>query len=562
MLNLLAASSQPRQRLELAFPLRFKLDLALLDSRLSDCDLLEENIIQPGPMPRCEAENEPEARHVLWRAMQVCAALQQAAQLPCFEAGEIISIAPAGDAKPGWQAVIDVVVLHGFPVERIHGVVKSAFQAIDILGSPETQYQENRQKLFEFLQSSVIDPIRSALPTGKSTLSIVSGAYRNGVPFALIGPGIYQLGWGSNAVLIDRSNVDQDSRIGARLSQNKAQGNAFLKSSGLPTAEHFLVNDEVSALEAARALSWPVVVKPADRDRSEGVTVSVTTEEQLIQAFEHARNFSQNILVEKQIPGECYRILVANGSLIYALRRNPIAVTGNGNSTLLALINSEQANESRVVPWRRKVVPIWDSISQELAQEQGFQADSVIPKDTQVRLRRIESAQWGGSSTDMTANIHPENVSLAKRAAALLRLSVCGVDLITTDIERPWHETGAKILELNFAPLFSVMSRKDFQDRFIGAFFNDSGQIPIELFQGNDEKIKRKAKQAQAKRVKHGERCYLLMETTASDPEGAHYPFTGTRQTDLIRGLLRDRSVDSLVIVQGTAEAQKQLFDA
>lgn len=48
--------------------------------------------------------------------------------------------------------------------------------------------------------------------------------------------------------------------------------------------------------------------------------------------------------------------------------------------------------------------------------------------------------------------VHPDNRALAERAARLVRLDIAGVDLMTTDLSRPWWEVGGFVGEVNSQP--------------------------------------------------------------------------------------------------------------
>lgn len=48
--------------------------------------------------------------------------------------------------------------------------------------------------------------------------------------------------------------------------------------------------------------------------------------------------------------------------------------------------------------------------------------------------------------------VHPDNSKLAIAAAKALKLDICGVDMIITDIRKSWRQHGGKIIELNAQP--------------------------------------------------------------------------------------------------------------
>jgi cyanophycin synthetase len=112
---------------------------------------------------------------------------------------------------------------------------------------------------------------------------------------------------------------------------------------------------------------------------------------------------------------------------------------------------------------------------------------SVPARGVLAPLRNIESSAWGGVDEDFSSRIHPDNTSIALQAVSLLGLHIAGVDLITTDITRPWHENGAIINEVNFSPL---LGHGEISPHYVPAFLErlmpGNGRIPVEVFAGGE----------------------------------------------------------------------------
>ncbi len=100
--------------------------------------------------------------------------------------------------------------------------------------------------------------------------------------------------------------------------------------------------DVDDAWAIACEIGLPVVVKPKDGNQGKGVTVNVTTREQLIAAYAAATEFGDDILLEKYIPGNDFRLLVIGGKLVAAARRDPLQVIGDGKHSVRELV--EQVN--------------------------------------------------------------------------------------------------------------------------------------------------------------------------------------------------------------------------
>src|SRR5699024_5466053 len=86
----------------------------------------------------------------------------------------------------------------------------------------------------------------------------------------------------------------------------------------------------------------------------------------------------------------------------------------------------------------------------------GHAADSVPGKDEVVFLRSTANLSTGGTATDVTDVIHPDNREMAVRAVRAIGLDVGGVDFISPDITESYRRIGGAICEVNAAPGFRM----------------------------------------------------------------------------------------------------------
>ena len=90
------------------------------------------------------------------------------------------------------------------------------------------------------------------------------------------------------------------------------------------------MTDAADAWVAAEELGLPVVVKPRFGNQGRGVAANLSTREQIIAAYDAARQESSFVMVENYLPGRDYRLLVVGGKLTAASLREPAHVIGNG----------------------------------------------------------------------------------------------------------------------------------------------------------------------------------------------------------------------------------------
>jgi cyanophycin synthetase len=492
------------------------------------------------------------ARDLLSRVIFLARVLFRAGRIPLFDMPEIASVERRSTGTQSFRAKINFTLIDFIPGACYRLILQSSLELCNWV-SQNALTDENRQKFFGAIEERVIKQLLRLAPAGKSTVPVLQVAHQLGIPFIHIGFGAYQLGWGSKARRMQRSSTDMDSAIGVTLAQNKETAANILRMAGLPAPVHAVVRNEADALAAANKLGFPVVLKPSDRDAGLGVTVDITDEQSLRAAFEKAKKLSRSkkVIVERQVPGVCHRLFIANGELLYAVKRLPMSVLGDGTRSITDLVNAEVRKQLKRPPWSRSEILHIDDLAIVAMKQAGFEPSSIPESGTLVPLRRIESTEWGGVDEDVSALIHPENLAIAIRSAELFSLHVAGIDIIARDISIPWYEDGAIVNEVNSAPLFGG---GDISRRHIPIFFRNfiqgDGKIPIEVFAGSDNS----AKKRQGALLKQGLRCYLTSANWTVDPQGIEVKFSFDGLRNRIRALICRPDVDAIIIASEEAE--------
>ncbi|RZA34884.1 MAG: cyanophycin synthetase, partial [Lysobacteraceae bacterium] len=166
---------------------------------------------------------------------------------------------------------------------------------------------------------------------GPSTGAIVQAAVARNIPFRRLTEGsLVQFGWGSRQRRIQAAEIDATGAIAETIAQDKELSKKLLDAAGVPVPMGRSVSDPEDAWLAAQEIGLPVVIKPKDGNQGKGVTVNVTTKEQLAAGFHTASEFRDDILVERYLPGHDFRILVIGDKLVAAARRDPPFVLGDG----------------------------------------------------------------------------------------------------------------------------------------------------------------------------------------------------------------------------------------
>lgn len=488
-----------------------------------------------------------------WRIMQVAAELQRAARIPVFEPGRILSVQEDADRPGRWLAHISVVQIDYMPAHTTHLVYEAATRLLLGVAAAPASFIE-AEPLFQQLELKVLQPLGAVMQVGKSVLPLLACAYERGIPWRHLGAGVFQLGWGARSVCMHNSKVGSDSAVGVTVVQNKAVAAEWMRRAGLPAPHNRLVTNEQEVLAAQAALGWPLVVKPADRDRGEGVVVGITSPAQLLSAFRHATTLSTQILVERQAEGVCHRVLVVRGQVIYAVKRLPIAVCGDGRQTVSELIAAANNEQMARPSWDRAPLYPSDDLAKACLQQAGHSVATVLATGEWAPLRPIESTQWGGLDEDYSTILHPDNAAIACRAAALFGLDVAGIDIITPDITRPWHENGAIINEVNSSPVLgqSDSSRRTLP-QVLTCLLPEQGRISIDVCVGADQALEMAKARQQAWQAQ-GVAGYVTSHKVTLTPGGAVMPMAQQGLYTRCLALLTDKAVEALVLVIQTDE--------
>jgi len=333
---------------------------------------------------------------------------------------------------------------------------------------------------------------------GPSTGSIVDAAVARGIPYSRMTEGsMVRLGWGSKQRRIQAAEMDATSAIAEAIAQDKELTKKLLAAAGVPVPTGRSVSDAEDAWKAACEIGLPVVVKPLDGNQGKGVTVNITTKEQLFKAFSVATQFRDDILVERYMPGNDFRLLVVGDKLVAAARRDPPKVVGDGVHTILQLVEQVNLDPRRGSGHSTSLTKMRiDDIARSCLSTQGFTADSVPAKGERVNLRNNANLSTGGSATDVTDDVHPEVAARAIAAAHMVGLDICGVDLVCDSILRPIEEQGGGIVEVNAAPGLRMHLAPSFGkgravgEAIISSMFKpgETGRIPIVAVTGTNGK--------------------------------------------------------------------------
>lgn len=280
---------------------------------------------------------------------------------------------------------------------------------------------------------------RTAL--GPSTQAIVDEARRRNIPVQRLNSGsLVQLGWGIKRRLLEATITQNTSAVSVDIACDKELTKQLLRASGVPVPDGVVVYDEDEAALELLAIGDSVVIKPLDGNQGRGVSLDLKTPEEVRCAMKSALEHSSRVIIERFIPGRNIRALVVGGQFVAASERLPALVYGDGAKTVVRLI--EEANldplrgDGHEKPLTKIVV---DSVVEMTLKKQGLTLESKPHPGAPVYLRESANLSTGGQAIDITEEVQDAVRDVAERAARIIGLDVCGIDMVIPGSAVPEH---------------------------------------------------------------------------------------------------------------------------
>jgi cyanophycin synthetase len=333
-------------------------------------------------------------------------------------------------------------------LQLLHSLLPVGLRPPDVL-PPGFEFGGSRDALIRMAQRRALGP---------STASLVRSAEDRGIPWLRLNANsLIQFGHGKYQRRIQATVTSETRHIAVEIASDKEETNRILSDLGLPVPRQRLVySAEEAAMEAVR-LGFPVVVKPYNGNHGRGVSLNLQDGEHVREAFGRAREHSHAVVVENFVPGLDHRMLVVNGKLIAVARREPGHVIGDGRSTIEQLVAITNQDPRRGIGHEKILTRLeLDHQAERCLRDQNLTQQSVPPDGEKVYLRLTGNLSTGGTATDVTDIVHPDNVEMAIRAVKAIGLDVGGVDFLTQDITVSYKESGGAICEINAAPGFRM----------------------------------------------------------------------------------------------------------
>jgi cyanophycin synthetase len=330
---------------------------------------------------------------------------------------------------------------------------------------------------FNFTKKYVLEMLIGKMVKSMSTIPILHGAHQLGyetIPFlqekglfthsyALKYNRNYSIGVGHESETIISIASSRDSAMAKDIQRDKWLTNILLERLKLPVPKWSLLNSEQHLKEIFDDFKKPVVIKPTGLTGGAGVTTGIKDLEKAFKAYNYASGiisgrqrlgWQTKIMIQEQVEGEDYRLLIIRGKLRIATKRIPAFTTGDGKSSVRQLIEATNEDPRRDVfnPTHILKPIVIDEPLHSCLKEQGLSIDDIPAKGKVVQLRKEASMSRGGMTEDFTDKVNPQIKQIVESLAQTLRTFALGVDVLCKDISKPLLNGNGYIIECNTMP--------------------------------------------------------------------------------------------------------------
>src|SRR5262249_7672445 len=151
-------------------------------------------------------------------------------------------------------------------------------------------WPEARDEFIRFAQRRALGP---------STASLVKAAESRGIPWLRLNDqSLVQLGHGKYQQRIQATVTGRTPPISSELASDKEETTKMMATLGPPVPTQELVQPGAGAVRAAHRIGFPVVTKPYNGNHGRGISIRLTTDQEVAHGFAVAREHSRSVIVE------------------------------------------------------------------------------------------------------------------------------------------------------------------------------------------------------------------------------------------------------------------------
>ena len=276
--------------------------------------------------------------------------------------------------------------------------------------------------------------------------------------YKLLDTNIIKITHNNKSVIFNRLYNNLHSMYIRNLINDKSKTSTLLGRNNIPVAQHKLYEPiksekQIYDIINNHNIEYPVVVKPNDSTGGIKVFINISNKNELAHILmknflnkDIFRSKTQNIIIEKHINGESYRILCYKNKVLEIITRIPPFVIGNGIDNIKTLALKKNIS--------KKNYPI---IINELYINKKNKNLNTILKNGEKLIVNLPKINYGAYIKKIPLNqVHNDNIIMFSKINSILNSEFIGIDFMIPDLSKSFKNQLCCINEVNASPNFDV----------------------------------------------------------------------------------------------------------
>jgi cyanophycin synthetase len=304
--------------------------------------------------------------------------------------------------------------------------------------------------------------------TGLSTNSLITEMKNNGY---IIDEQNKTVKYCNNNNCITKSYKKHFNTIEAiKLVKDKFKTSSVLIKNGIPVPKFAKIdsNDNVKNIISTMnklQIYFPIVLKPIDGTFGIDVITNIDNEKELNESIDSLKKKYNELMLEEQISGDCYRIFVFNNKVIDIIKREKPYVIGNGINTVNELIEERNKEQEKMELFQTK------NVSNLFIIKQGYTLDTILEDKVKVYISNVINMHNGARISRIPLNTIPQkNIDMFINTNKYLNILCSGLDYLSDDITIEYDKNNGKILEVNGTPDTEIHTKINYNEKEDGFF--------------------------------------------------------------------------------------------
>lgn len=255
-----------------------------------------------------------------------------------------------------------------------------------------------------------------------------------------------------------------------KLVKDKYNTSSILTKNSIPVPKFTKINTKdniknILNLMNKTSIYFPVVLKPINGTFGIDVITNIDNEEELIESIDSLKGKYQELMLESQVSGDCYRIFVFNNKVIDIIKREKPYVIGDGIHTVSELIEQRNKEQEKMGLFQT------NNLSNLFIIKQGFTLDTILDDKVKVYISNVINMHNGARISRIAVDTIPQkNIDMFINTNKFLKISCSGIDYLSDDITIEYDKNDGKVLEVNGTPDTEIHTKIDYNKNEDGFF--------------------------------------------------------------------------------------------